>query len=358
MIYYSYRLLGLIAFFAISCASSSDRQATVPAPKTGPLLEASNKTECIPSEASACPTAKGSLNKDSPKGDTQAGAQTEPPASNPLLTPKRSEKKQIMIQASNHSLLDSQAKSLPLFVYAFATDPALGIGQYSPPNCNGTLPAATVPQGGQGIERLLQPLDAVKGNQVAKMLIFSSAATAKFHLKNQAFVADLKQRGISWLGYNMEGDKTPQDEICSIRGREDTADNAVNHFASAARSAGFHFMWGPIRNDLDKVSDAVIKGICAAGVSGIAMQEQNTIQAGVESRIQAVRKTIGRYRSLCSLDLHASVQIMSRSCGSDHCRGFVSGVIKEIDSIAIWATGAERQQLNSLIQGLASLMGK
>src|SRR5690606_27201575 len=115
--------------------------------------------------------------------------------------------KHFMIQAANYRALDKSAQQYPLFVYGFATNPAMGIGKYSPPSCRGgSIPMEPpITQGGQGIERFIDQLGALQGVE-AKMLIFSSAATAEYYLKREDFKNKLRQAGIEWLGYNMEGD--------------------------------------------------------------------------------------------------------------------------------------------------------
>ena len=188
------------------------------------------------------------------------------------------------------------------------------------------------------------------------MLLFSSAATAEKYLADAKVVNQLQQAGITWIGFNMEGDKTPPDEMCSVRGGNDPQNNAVSRFARAVTSAGFKFMWGPIRNDLDRVSDSMVRGMCQAGTNGIAMQEQNTLSAGVQSRIQAVKSTVSRYEGLCGQDFYSTVQVMSRSCSGSTCRSFAQGIMPVVDSIAIWATGSEISQINGLIQNLQDIV--
>ena len=100
----------------------------------------------------------------------------------------------------------------------------------------------------------------------------------------------LKAAGVTTIGFNSENGTgmTPADEMSTLN----SADPAVNVVARAAQLAAandFEVMWGPVRRTVDTLSDDAIRTMIAAGVGGLAIQEQKFIESQDASiRLSAV----------------------------------------------------------------------
>ncbi len=157
----------------------------------------------------------------------------------------------------------------------------------------------------------------------------------------------LRAAGVSTIGINTENGQgmTPGDEMATL----DSADPRVNMVARAAKLAtenGFKVTWGPVRAMTDNISDAAVRTMMAAGVSGLAIQEQKFIEnQPADSRLMAVNRTRNRYLRLAEqegLDQFTfHVQIMQQRCPDlQNCIAFVEGLEEiPVDSIAIWSNG-------------------
>lgn len=157
----------------------------------------------------------------------------------------------------------------------------------------------------------------------------------------------LKAAGVTTIGINTENGQgmTPRDEMATL----DSTDPQVNIVARVARLAsenGFKVTWGPVRAVTDNVSDAAVRAMMAAGLSGLAIQEQKFIEnQPAEARLMAVNRTRDRYLRLAEQEgvqgFSFHVQIMQQRCPDlDNCVAFVEGLEAiPVDSIAIWSNG-------------------
>lgn len=178
--------------------------------------------------------------------------------------------------------------------------------------------------------------------QVHKMLMVTSYDEAA-RLMGQA--TQLQAAGVSWLGFNTENGLTPAGEMNTLD-NPDPAGNIVARVASLATANGFTVLWGPIRNTTDSVSDAVIQTMMAAGVRGVALQEQKFIEnQPAAQRAIAVARTRDRYLALATqlgiTNFTIHVQIMHERCPDlANCVEFVHLLENmPVDSIAIWSNG-------------------
>ena len=179
---------------------------------------------------------------------------------------------------------------------------------------------------------------------VEKMLMVTSYDEVQ-RLVRQA--DQLKAAGVTILGFNSENGTgmTPPDEMRTLN----SADPNVNVVARAAKLAtenGFEVMWGPVRNTVDSLSDEAIRTMIAAGVTGLAIQEQKFIEnQAADLRLSAVLRTRERYLRLAQEegieDFTFHVQIMHQRCPNMlNCVAFVEGLEAiPVDSIAIWSNG-------------------
>jgi hypothetical protein len=157
----------------------------------------------------------------------------------------------------------------------------------------------------------------------------------------------LRAAGVTTIGINTENGQgmTPGSEMATL----DSADpqvNVVARVAQLARENGFKVTWGPVRVMTDNVSDAAIRSMMAAGLSGLAIQEQKFIESQpAAARLTAVNRTRDRYLRLAELegvdDFSFHVQIMQQRCPDlSNCVAFVEGLEQiPVDSIAIWSNG-------------------
>lgn len=179
---------------------------------------------------------------------------------------------------------------------------------------------------------------------VEKMLMVASYDEVQ-RLVGQA--DQLRAAGVTILGFNSENGigMTPPDEMRTLN----SADPDVNVVARAAKLAtenGFEVIWGPVRNTVDSLSDEAIRTMIAAGVTGLAIQEQKFIETqAADIRLSAVLRTRERYLRLAREegieDFTFHVQIMHQRCPNiSNCVTFVEGLEAiPVDSIAIWSNG-------------------
>lgn len=179
---------------------------------------------------------------------------------------------------------------------------------------------------------------------VDKMLMVASYDEVQ-RLMRQA--DQLHAAGVTTLGFNSENGTgmTPAAEMQTLNSA-DPAVNVVARAASLARENGFKIMWGPVRNTVDSLSDGAIRTMMAAGVTGLAIQEQKFIEnQNASARLAAVRQTRERYLRLAQQegidDFSFHVQIMQQRCPNlPNCVTFVEGLEAiPVDSIAIWSNG-------------------
>lgn len=263
----------------------------------------------------------------------------------------------IMIAAGNYTDSAYHAGLMPhrpYIAYAWCSDPAL-----DNPWDVYTTEIATL----QGIQE----------TQVEKMVMFSSNVTLNEKLSDPTHVQALLAMGVTTIGYNSEGGLTPQGELDNL-GSTDPSVNSVARFAAYAASQGFRTIWGPIRVTADNVSDPAISVMFGAGLGGVALQEQQFINHScVADRAAAVQSTATRYRTLAAQagapPIHVTVQVMpstclegdvyaqnnSATCGLlpstrfAQCDAFVGAIAGDVESIAIWAMGPDRDDLIELV---------
>jgi len=248
----------------------------------------------------------------------------------------------IMFAAGHYLTYAAQLAGLgPFIVYGWAADPS--INMYA-----------------QQVQVLAQITDP----GVTKMLMFSSLKTAQTKLADPGHASYLKSIGVSALGYNTEGDKTPASEM------QDLA-QAVSQFASLAQGHGLDAIWGPIRATADQTSDAAYSQMIAAGLDGVGLQEQKWIESAcVPQRESAVKQISARLKQLAKgQPFQVQVQIMpsrclngdsyaQKSCGSSgpkfhHCQTFGDAIAPAVDSLAIWASSpGDNADLVPLIKAL------
>jgi hypothetical protein len=248
----------------------------------------------------------------------------------------------IMFAAGHYITYKSQlAPYGPYIVYGWAADPALGM-----------------------YDKQLQTLAQINDPGVQKMLMFSSTKTAQSKLSDASHVSYLKSIGVTGIGYNSEGDKTPASEMQNLA-------SAVSQFAALTKAAGFQLVWGPIRATADNTPDGSYNQMIGAGLGGIGLQEQKFIEAScVGPRVAAVKATSNRLKQLAGgKAFDVQVQIMpsrcingdsyaAKSCGSSgaqfhHCQQFADQIAPYVDSIAIWASSpTDNANLVPLIKAL------
>jgi len=170
---------------------------------------------------------------------------------------------------------------------------------------------------------------------------------------------ELHAAGVTILGLNTENGPgmTPPEEMETLFNPDPNV-NVVARVAQLATENGFSVMWGPIRNVTDRVSDDVMRTIIAAGVRGLAMQEQKFIETQpAQERALAVSQTRDRYlaiaRELSVDEFSFHVQIMHQRCPDlDNCVEFVRLLEAiPVDSVAIWSNGPIPLEFVEAIRG-------
>ena len=179
---------------------------------------------------------------------------------------------------------------------------------------------------------------------VEKMLMVTSISEVE-RLMQQS--DQLKAAGVTIIGFNSENGTgmTPANEMSTLNSGDPTV-NVIARAAKLATANGFKVMWGPVRRTVDSLSDEAIRTMIAAGVSGLAIQEQKFIETqDASTRLSAVMKTRERYLRLAREegveDFTFHVQIMHQRCPNlSNCVTFVEGLESiPVDSIAIWSNG-------------------
>jgi len=179
---------------------------------------------------------------------------------------------------------------------------------------------------------------------VEKMLMVTSYDEVQ-RLVRQA--DQLKASGVTTIGFNSENGTgmTPAGEMSTLNSGDPNV-NVVARSAKLATDAGFKMMWGPVRGTVDSLSDEAIRTMIAAGVTGLAIQEQKFIEnQDADTRLSAVLRTRERYLRLAQQegveDFTFHVQIMQQRCPNlPNCVNFVEGLEAiPVDSIAIWSNG-------------------
>jgi hypothetical protein len=265
-----------------------------------------------------------------------------PPPPDGAPPPPPSKAKPIMFAVGHYQKIKGQLVGLgPFIVYGWGADPALGMY-------------------GQQVQQLAQIHDP----GVQKMMMFSSVKTAQAKLSDAGNVAQLKGAGVTGLGYNSEGDKTPASELQNLT-------QAVVQFAQLAQQHGFQAIWGPIRSTAEKMSNAAYSQMISAGLDGIGLQEQKFIESScVAQRSGAVKALSARLKPLSSAaSFQVQVQIMPsrclngdsyavKQCGTSgpkfhHCQAFGDQIAPFVDSLAIWASSpSDNAELVPLIHAL------
>ncbi len=239
----------------------------------------------------------------------------------------------------------------PSYVYAWLTDASMGGS----------------PSDSQITNSLMSQLrnDSLKNNSnVVRLVSISSTKTMRYIIENHG--DEMKSYNIHTIGYNMErAVGTPDSEINTIR----SGDPNVNSIALAAKLAeenGFWFIWGPIRSNAGAQSatgrglpDSAIKVMIESGLDGVGFQEQKFVEpcndeSCISGRVNAVKGDASVYKKYGGEDFHVDVQIMSSRCPSVAlCKSFVRQINDgTITSLAIWASGGDRQALPGFIEDL------
>ncbi len=220
----------------------------------------------------------------------------------------------------------------------------------------------------QQTQRGIQGLSQVQGN-VVKMIMISEYAALETILKNHGDA--LKAAGITWVGYNAERDgRTPETELQNIFSPNASV-NVINKMGKLTDQYGFKLMLGPVtpmwneffnRSDKDQVAEAMFGNDCY--LDGVAFQEQKQISRtnkAERASVIAERTAFFREHADSCQNFESMVQIMSSWCAQnaswEECRGYyqlLKGLdgSSEVNSIAIWASGDERNDLPEFIEFL------
>lgn len=220
----------------------------------------------------------------------------------------------------------------------------------------------------QNTERAINGLANIRGN-VVKMLMISEYDTLEQILTNHANA--IQAANITWIGYNAERDgRTPEEELTTIFSANPST-NMINKMGRLTDKYGLKLMLGPVtpmwneyfnRSDKDAVADAMIGSNCY--LDGIAFQEQKQISRtnkAERANIIAERTAFFRNHANNCPQFESMVQIMSSWCQQnaswEECKGYYN-LLKNlqgpsrINSLAIWASGTERNDLPQFIQFL------
>jgi len=220
----------------------------------------------------------------------------------------------------------------------------------------------------QQTQRGIQGLTQTQGD-VVKMIMISEYAALEMILKNHG--DELKAAGVTWVGYNAERDgRTPEAELQNIFSPNESV-NAIHKMGELTNEYGFKLMLGPVtpmwneffnRSDKDQVADAMIGDNCY--LDGVAFQEQKQISRTNKAERASIigeRTAFFRQHAQSCQRFESMVQIMSSWCEQnaswDECKGYYQ-LLKgldgesEINSLAIWASGDERNDLLRFIEFL------
>jgi hypothetical protein len=220
----------------------------------------------------------------------------------------------------------------------------------------------------QNTERAISGLAKIKGN-VVKMLMISEYDALEQILINHA--NEIQAANITWIGYNAERDgRTPDAELTAIFSANPSA-NTINKMGRLTDQYGLKLMLGPVtpmwneffnRSDKDTVANAMMGNNCY--LDGVAFQEQKQISRtnkAERANIIAERTAFFRNHANKCTQFESMVQIMSSWCEQnatwEECKGYYN-LLKnlqgqsQINSLAIWASGTERNDLPQFIQFL------
>lgn len=220
----------------------------------------------------------------------------------------------------------------------------------------------------QNTQRGIQGLADIQGN-VVKMIMISEYNALEQILQNHGDA--IKAAGITWIGYNAERDgRTPQAELTNIFSSSPST-NVINRMGQLTHQYGLKLMLGPTtpmweeyfrRSDRDQVARAMVGDNCY--LDGIAFQEQkqiSTTNKADRARIVGERSAFFRNHANNCPHFETMVQVMSSWCKQnaswEECKGYYN-LLKNlqgpsrINSLAIWASGDERNDLPGFIEFL------
>lgn len=220
----------------------------------------------------------------------------------------------------------------------------------------------------QGTQRGIQGLSQINGN-VVKMIMISEYNALEQILQNHG--QELRAAGVTWIGYNAERDgRTPASELDAIFS-PDPSVNVINKMGRLADQHGFKLMLGPVtpmwneyfrRTDRDRIAQAMIGDNCY--LDGIAFQEQKQIsRTNKAERAQIISERTAFFRGHAQQcpEFESMVQLMSSWCQQnstwEECRAYYH-LLKDLEgpsrvnSLAIWASGQERNDLPRFIEFL------
>ncbi len=220
----------------------------------------------------------------------------------------------------------------------------------------------------QNTQRAITGLSNINGN-VIKIIMISEFNALEQILTNH--FDQIQAANITWIGYNAERDgRTPQAELDAIFSANSST-NTINKMGTLTDQYGLKLMLGPVtpmwneyfnRQDKDAVARAMIGDKCY--LDGVAFQEQKQIsRTNKAERAQVVGERTAFFRNHAQAcpQFESMVQIMSSWCKQnaswEECRGYshllnnLQGPSR-INSLAIWASGDERNDLPNFIQFL------
>ena len=223
----------------------------------------------------------------------------------------------------------------------------------------------------QATTRGISGLANVKGN-VNKMIMISEYNALEQILTNHGDA--IKAAGVTWVGYNAERDgRTPEDELINIFSSNASV-NVINKMGKLTDEYGLKLMLGPVtpmwneyfggnNGTTPKDGGAAIKAMFGDNcyLDGIAFQEQKQItnsNKAERTKIVGQRTKVFRDNAPSCPQFESMVQLMSSWCTQnaswDECKAYynlLKGLAGEerINSLAIWASGDERNDLQRFI---------
>lgn len=234
----------------------------------------------------------------------------------------------ISIVAAEYDRYTAQLQALgPIWPYGWVSNPVIQQGRY---------------------DREVQSITGLPPS-MPKWLIYSCQSDASAKLSDAAHLQQLKQAGVYAIGLNTEGDKTCGTEFQNMT-------QTVVEFAALAKAKGLSSIWGPIRSRLDGTSDSDYVKMFTAGLTGIALQEQNALgpQGCVQQRMSQLKALSARLDGLAGRHVELHVQIMARQCGTAEslcgggggdtygvCHDFVKQLKGVATTIGIWTIGEQ-----------------
>lgn len=162
---------------------------------------------------------------------------------------------------------------------------------------------------------------------------------------------DMRRYGVTWIGYDAELSVGTTPTELSSAYSADFNSNDVAKAASMARDAGYGFIYGARRQDMDgfiRNSQPIpaVSLLVQSGLTGIALQDQKPIATqSAKQRYDAALYTINAFRTV-GPNLHVTIQLMD---GIDRC-GFSTTKCAEYvrlfstipnTSLGVWPTGSD-----------------